>query len=100
MTADMQEMEWPQTPLDEIVTALRWDGLKWAECSYCDLKVGDIFKARRPDGELANPFTLRKNKTICAIVEEEAIPSLERGYGYAVLLSVGKFKDLIQRRLN
>jgi hypothetical protein len=85
--------KWHPTPPDEVITAERLVGEGWSPCRYQDLRKGDIFRSRDPDGNLINQITLDEDENAVAIVLDDPIKNDPLGsngqwYGYGVPCTV------------
>jgi hypothetical protein len=96
---------WHPTPPDEVIRAERLVGDGWVPCNYQDLRKGDVFRSRDPDGNLINQVTLEDDENAVAIavddpIKNDPLGSTGQWYGYGVSCEIFASLDDLKRGSN
>ena len=92
-------MAWRPTPKSRLIVAKRLDPAsgQWLDCAFSDLRAGDIFKAFRGDVQVDLLTGNECEPDDVGIAEADAQRDLERGEGYGVLATAGRYPDILRR---
>lgn len=87
-------MAWRETPPGMLIKGLRLVGDSWEQCSFDEMRPGDIVRMISPDGDAIHPHTEEPDADCVSLVDGYPIKNdlgqagKNPGFGYAVSITV------------